>query len=151
MPPCDFCNTVLTMFPPLTQWTQKRRRKLSLQFSDRNVRNLNHTLKSDRIHIIFVSVFPLTVLFMPCFHENNINKRHIAHYKIYSDLDTFGSDCNFVQNIYIWGKTSTAICYCINITLLLLSLCTRDNHGTVLELYIKESFRIKAWRYSRHC
>ena len=37
------------------------------------------------------------------------NKRYRAHYKIYSDLDTFGSDSIFVKNVFMWGKSSAVM------------------------------------------
>ena len=36
-------------------------------------------------------------------------KRYKTHYKIKSDLDTFGSDSIFAKNVFTWGKSSTVI------------------------------------------
>ena len=38
------------------------------------------------------------------------NKRYRTHYKMQSDLDTFGSDSIFVKNVFTQGK-SNAIMY----------------------------------------
>ena len=37
------------------------------------------------------------------------NKRYRTHYKILSDLDTFGSDSIFVKNFFMWGKSSAVM------------------------------------------
>ena len=47
-------------------------------------------------------------------------------------MDTFSSHSEF-SLIYAWGKSSATIFYCIDKTWVNPSLCTEDNHGTVLE------------------
>ena len=37
------------------------------------------------------------------------NKRYRTHYKIWSDLHTFGSDSISVKNIFTWGKSSAVM------------------------------------------
>ena len=37
------------------------------------------------------------------------NERYRSHYKILSDLDTFGSDSSFVKNVFTWGKSGAVI------------------------------------------
>ena len=47
--------------------------------------------------------FTLTILFMHTMFtlkQTLFIKRYRTHYKVWSDLDTFGSDSIFVKNIY---------------------------------------------------
>ena len=37
------------------------------------------------------------------------NKRYWTHYKIWGDLDTFGSDSIFVKNVFMWSKNSAVM------------------------------------------